>query len=300
MLAREYHNESRGIEYGQRAKIVEPLESAMALEKRYPRVVCLFLLSSISGPAWPQQTEPIQKPAQTKPSPMAWLHEAYLREASAYQFFLDADKRQRLVLRREPVMRWNSSGDYNGEVYVWTHEGAAVIVGCIFSGPGGTGSRRVMHEFHSLASHPLYSAARGGSGWLPQEPRRHSRTGCRCTGTGQQSGAATHADARPARQFTAQVQRENSKWEMRLLSQPIYRYEITDEAGSIVDGAVFAFVWTAGTDPEMLVVIEARRTDQGSAGITHPRDSPTARPGCTTRVSKFGEPSPRRPAFSTV
>jgi hypothetical protein len=50
---------------------------------------------------------------------------------------------------------------------------------------------------------------------------------------------------------------------MRLLPQPIYRYEISDEDPTLVDGAVFAFVWTAGTDPEALLVIEARRTDQG-------------------------------------
>jgi hypothetical protein len=50
---------------------------------------------------------------------------------------------------------------------------------------------------------------------------------------------------------------------MRLLTQPNYRYEITDETSTVVDGAVFAYVWSAGTDPEVLLVIEARRTDQG-------------------------------------
>jgi hypothetical protein len=29
----------------------------------------------------------------------------------------------------------------------------------------------------------------------------------------------------------------------------------------VVDGAIFAFVWTAGTDPETLIAIEARRTN---------------------------------------
>ena len=66
-----------------------------------------------------------------------------------------------------------------------------------------------------------------------------------------------------ARRFTSQVDRENSKWEMRLLTQPIYRYEISDENSPVVDGAIFAFVWTAGTDPEVLIAIEARKTDNG-------------------------------------
>ena len=50
---------------------------------------------------------------------------------------------------------------------------------------------------------------------------------------------------------------------MRLLPQPLYRYEISDENSPVVDGAVFTFVWTAGTDPEVLIAVEARRTDQG-------------------------------------
>jgi hypothetical protein len=52
--------------------------------------------------------------------------------------------------------------------------------------------------------------------------------------------------------------------EMRLLPQPLYRYEIKDEGAQIIDGAVFSFVWSAGTDPEMLLVIEARRTEKGT------------------------------------
>jgi hypothetical protein len=233
----------------------------MAPRKRFVGIVCASLLSSTGGSARPQETPATKDQAQTKRT--AWLHEAYLREASAYQYFLDPEKRQPLVLRREPVMRWTSSGDYNGEVYVWTHQGTAAIVGCIFSGPGGNGRRRVMHEFHSLAPGALYSGARGGSGWLPAQ-RGISLEPIADAPEPAQTPARRLTQMRDlARRFTAQVQRENSKWEMRLLSQPIYRYEISDETGSIVDGAVFAFVWTAGTDPEVLIVIEAKRTEQG-------------------------------------
>ena len=49
---------------------------------------------------------------------------------------------------------------------------------------------------------------------------------------------------------------------MRLLPQPLYRYESTDP--EVIDGAVFSFVTSAGTDPEILLVIEARGTGAGS------------------------------------
>jgi hypothetical protein len=223
-------------------------------------VMSACLAAAVCGPAWPRQQE--RAGEGTKGQRSAWLHDVYLREASGYQFFVDGQKRHELTLRREPVMRWTSSGDFNGEVYVWTEDGAAAIVGCVFSGPGAN-ARYIFHEFHSLRPEPLHADRPGGSGWLPQEP------GIRLEPIADAPEPAGNPARRLnqmrdlARRFTAQVRRENSKWEMRLLPQPLYRYEISDEHSPVVDGAIFTFVWTAGTDPEVLLVIEARRTEQG-------------------------------------
>jgi hypothetical protein len=45
--------------------------------------------------------------------------------------------------------------------------------------------------------------------------------------------------------------------ELRLLPQPLYRYEPDAEDPALVDGALFAFV--QGTDPQSLLILEARR-----------------------------------------
>jgi hypothetical protein len=50
---------------------------------------------------------------------------------------------------------------------------------------------------------------------------------------------------------------QERRWELRLLPHPLYRYESTDP--DVVDGALFAFVTSAGTDPEALLAIEARK-----------------------------------------
>ena len=50
-------------------------------------------------------------------------------------------------------------------------------------------------------------------------------------------------------------------WELRLLPKPLYRYESTDP--EVLDGAVFALVSSAGTDPEIILLIEARKTPEG-------------------------------------
>ena len=69
-----------------------------------------------------------------------------------------------------------------------------------------------------------------------------------------------------AREFSADTRdAEEHRWELRLLSQPLYRYESTDP--EVLDGALFAFVTSAGTDPEAILVIEARRPRGGGMPV---------------------------------
>ena len=56
---------------------------------------------------------------------------------------------------------------------------------------------------------------------------------------------------------------------LRLLSKPMFRYQSTDE--QIVDGAVYGFV--DSTDPEMLLLIEAHRSDTGISWVYSPARS---------------------------
>ncbi len=51
----------------------------------------------------------------------------------------------------------------------------------------------------------------------------------------------------------------NERYELRLLPQPIHRY--SDPAAGIIDGAIFLFVY--GTNPEIALVLEARRDAKG-------------------------------------
>jgi hypothetical protein len=51
------------------------------------------------------------------------------------------------------------------------------------------------------------------------------------------------------------------RWELRLQTTPLLQY---DAAGpDVLGGALFTFVTTAGTDPEVMLLIEARNTEQG-------------------------------------
>jgi len=63
---------------------------------------------------------------------------------------------------------------------------------------------------------------------------------------------------RLSRNFTATILRSNVEGQrsLRLLAQPIYRYK--SESANILDGALFTFVM--GTDPEVILLIEAVET----------------------------------------
>ena len=65
-----------------------------------------------------------------------------------------------------------------------------------------------------------------------------------------------------SREFTGRsLSDQGRSWELRLLPQPLYRYESTDP--DVLDGAVFTLVSSAGTDPEIILILEARKTESG-------------------------------------
>ena len=130
-----------------------------------------FALHCLGGSvARSQQAEPPKDlPApEAEAKKSAVLHEVFLQEISDYEFYLDVEKQKRLELRGEPVMRFTSAVDRHGELYVWTHQGRAELVGGIFSIPQGE-RVRLVHEFSSLAQQPLIAGNRGGYRWEPQE-----------------------------------------------------------------------------------------------------------------------------------
>jgi hypothetical protein len=56
---------------------------------------------------------------------------------------------------------------------------------------------------------------------------------------------------------------DNSRYELRLLATPVHRYDDTN--AGIIDGAVFVFA--NGTNPEVLLLLEAREDED--AGTWH-------------------------------
>jgi hypothetical protein len=190
------------------------------------------------------------------------LRAEYLADAKRYEFHHDMQRQHELVLAEKPIMRWANDDDWSGDVFIWTYDSRPEVIGCILSGPSQAGRRLVFHEFHLLADQPIAPVdLQTGRRWQPDEglallpvpsgPRPAETAAGRLTQMRQ-----------IAREFTAHMQADGS-WELRLLPQPLFRYG--EEGANVVDGALFTYVWTKGTDPEVVLLLECRKADEDLA-----------------------------------
>jgi len=197
-----------------------------------------------------------EDPPREKEAPNP-VREQYQLAAKKYEFFLDKDKKVPLTFEPKPIFSWAQDDDWTGDVFVWTAKGRPHVIGCILSSPGKT-ERATTHEFHTFSPDPIAPAEMAAKyRWAPEKGIEFKKL--------DGAPAAKAADRLPqmraiARDFRAFMQADG-KWELRLLPQPIHRYQPTE--GPVIDWALFTWVWTKGTDPEVIVAVECHRTDKG-------------------------------------
>lgn len=185
-----------------------------------------------------------------------YVRDAYHEDAQKC-VFVRADG-QPLKQANEPIMRWSNDDDWSGDVFAWTHGGRPEVIGCILSGPFND-LRYIYHEFHLLAQKPIAPAnVQDGRRWEPAEGLQVERL-ANADRPADNVAARLVQMRKIARGFTAHME-ANGTWELRLLTQPLMRYG--DDKSEVIDGALFTYVWTKGTDPELILLIECRRDDQ--------------------------------------
>jgi hypothetical protein len=186
----------------------------------------------------------------------------YLKEASEYSIAIESAPMKKLDLTKEPIFEWTNpirSTLQQGVIFLWLRDGRPSAVGCIFSQqdpklPG----RRVMHELHALDSDKLLvRRPKALNEWKPQ-------AGLARNPLPDAGAPATTAEARLrqmrrlAQEFTGyETDDEGKRYDLRLLPRPLYRYPAA-KAG-VVDGALFTLISTEGTDPEVWLLLEARK-----------------------------------------
>ena len=190
------------------------------------------------------------------------LQETYRQKSLELQFTLADESSTKLEVMPKPVMTWTSLGGWSGDVFVWTGKGRIQIVGCIGSHKLDDGSFQIFQEFHALLDEPLQEARLDDSqAWTPLGTVR-LETMKDVPKPSESKSLRLVQMRRLARSFSfgMRVDEENFEKELRLLPQPVARE--SGGSGPVKDSALFTFVSSSGTDPEVFLLLEAREVDQ--------------------------------------
>lgn len=215
-------------------------------------------------------------PAEDKAPFQEWL-KFYGAAAAKYQIDVQngAGQFEPIQLQPMPILQYtNPERGYqqHGAFYVWTLKGRPQCIGSIWSTvPADDPQHRwVAHELHSLSSGPLRSQHEPRDGrrgpvpqWETQQPGITWITADDVPAPAGTPSLRLVQMRRLAEQFTVRITNptQGTEGDLRLLPKPLYRYPAETEGA--VDGGLFAFVM--GTDPEVLLLVEATPSDQGAA-----------------------------------
>ncbi|MDX1926305.1 MAG: hypothetical protein SFV81_07300 [Pirellulaceae bacterium] len=166
-----------------------------------------------------------------------------------------------LLLNESPLMKYSRDGSKRlGSVFLWTSSNRRpAAIGTIGSIPAN--GEHLFTELHWLLDQPL------------QEIELSQTAPKIWSFDGKQPDSAVPMSPAPAaqeqfrliqmrniaRQFKAKMTDGTQSHELRLLPQPLYRYQASTQEQ---DGAIFALVWTDGTDPELLLHIYTAGKEQ--------------------------------------
>ncbi len=222
-------------------------------------------------------------------------HERMLALAKSYTLKGPSSE---VKLIETPLFSWSTPerDAIGGELYLWTAGGQPVATIGIWTYDDIKDS----HELQSLSTEGLSAAQNGRVPWSTRVGGLKFRKLDKSAAP-DASGVRRKTQMRTilAQRFTAEMtSRETSRvTQLRLIPQPLYRYDPLPDG--VLDGAIYSFA--LGTDPEVLVLLEARKEPMAAAPGTMPLPRPP-RPVCEvssipkncgiTRTNKPTVPSP--------
>jgi len=178
------------------------------------------------------------------------------RQAAEYEVTLKTSTPAKLTLHGEPLLRFTNAvgGVTDGIAVMWKEGERPAIFAQIFQLKNG----QWIHECQSMASAGFSMRLGKVTKWEPEEaaakfsplpdaPRAADSALKRLV---QMKALAARFSATD--DFKSSTNGEATRYELRLLPKPVYRYQ--DAKRGINDGVVFAFVH--GTDPELFVILE--------------------------------------------
>lgn len=185
----------------------------------------------------------------------------YLKDAEAYSMTVESEPKKPLELKKEPVFDWlnRSRGDTQGALFIWLRDGRPGAVATIYSYPHEKlPGRVVMHELHALDAEMLLVTRPKDAlnQWIPEAGLERKVLPDAPEPANTPAGRILQI-RRLGEEFKGhEIDSDGKRWDLRLLATPLYRYP--SAKSGVIDGALFAIISDAGTDPEVLLVIEAK------------------------------------------
>lgn len=195
--------------------------------------------------------------AQDAPSEAERLQAQFDKAPLKFEFEGGVGGDEKFTLVKQPLLNWSNPERRTpaGAVYIWTLNGRPEVALSLYPNNGV-----VDQEFQSLSLHPFKAKVEGLGVWNPQEPGLEMKPLESDTQPAESKPARLRQMRALAREFTCNLVPPNKKIPTRLLPSPLFRYA-SEKSPAVIDGALFAFV--QGTDPEVLLLIEAVSDDSG-------------------------------------
>ena len=220
------------------------------------RILVLILLASSSVVADESpKTQTNESQEKTSAQKLSARRLKFMKSSvEGYEFLLAPEFKSPLTVTPDPLLRFTNpvSGLQDGGFFVWQSDSGRPMVGAqVFL----TGDDLWIHEFQSLAPVSFKVTKESKSIWEPE------RAGVKVQGMPDAPIPAASAVQRliqmrqMAKRFSVSDNfegREQSD-ELRLLTNPLLRFGADD--AETLDGALF--VHAHGTDPELMIVLEA-------------------------------------------
>lgn len=191
----------------------------------------------------------------------AWLKVSQ-KHADDYVIHPTGDAKAAFTMLPQAVFRHSQPvrGDDIGAVYLWVDaDKRPAVIGTTFAFTFQGETRVVAHEFHSLADGPLTATWRGRQPWTPKEPGLQFRPVPKSPAVAADPKVRQRQAREIARRFSANtIDHDERRWELRLITKPIHEFDVP-EPKQIPCGSLFFFC--QGTDPELILSIEARKLD---------------------------------------
>ncbi|MDA1053831.1 MAG: hypothetical protein O3C40_25565 [Planctomycetota bacterium] len=184
-----------------------------------------------------------------------------LEHARAIRVALAADG-SAVELIENPLLRFGepTRGNEDGSLWAWGKRGRPLVMSEIYRGVGD--KVQWVHAI-SLTSTPLVTADTDTGRWAPGKPQLELQEIVDAPPPSRRAAARLAQMKALALRLRAHQfwDPDNSRYELRLMVSPVHRYN--DVNAGLLDGAVFLFAH--GTNPEVLMFVEARVGSGGEA-----------------------------------